>query len=61
MSLVNISNIGLFSAQADNRGRIDHNNFGGGDESNSRSMNRPRGHRSHGNGHKRGGYKSNKH
>ena len=59
MSLVNISNIGLFSAQTDNRGRFDPT-YVGGDSSNSQSFNRRRGRRSQGNGHKRGGYKNQK-
>jgi hypothetical protein len=56
MSLINVSNVGLFSAQADNRGRFDHNDFGG-DSSNSKSFNRSRGHRSKGHNRKRGGHK----
>jgi hypothetical protein len=57
MSLINVSNVGLFSAQADNRGRVDHNDFGGGDNSDSKSWNRSRGHKSKGHGRKRGGHK----
>jgi hypothetical protein len=59
MALLNIGDIGILSAKTDNRGRIDHNNFGGGDNSSDGSWDRSRGHRSHGreHGHKRGGGK----
>lgn len=51
MALVNLSNIGILSAQSDNRGRVDHNDV---DISNSTSWNRTRGHRAKGKGHKCG-------
>jgi hypothetical protein len=57
MSIVNVSDFAILGFQSNNRNRIDHNNFGGNDSSNSRSFNRTRGHKTNRPGRKHGGRK----
>jgi hypothetical protein len=57
MSIVNVSDFAVLGFQSNNRNRVDHNNFGGDDNSNSKSFNRSRGHRSKSHGRKNGGRK----
>jgi hypothetical protein len=50
ITLINLSDNAILGVN--NHNRVDHNNFGGGDDSNSRSWNRSRGgRRQHGSNH----------